>query len=168
MLLPLLGLVLAINIAGVAGFAASPSFIPQPPFKKMFTSIPIAPEDEIFKVSRMFNECKSPNKVSCGVGAYRDNQGSPLVLRAVVEAKKMLSAMDSQKWTHEYLPIAGHGPFLQVRNVHPPSEAAITVSPPAPPRISLPPSAGTSRCSPAPSSYPLVPRLFAALLQSHR
>jgi len=52
-----------------------------------FTSVPTAPEDTVFKVSRLYKECKNPKKVSLGVGAYRDDQGNPLVLKAVVKAK---------------------------------------------------------------------------------
>jgi aspartate/tyrosine/aromatic aminotransferase len=35
-----------------------------------------------------FTECQDPLKVSCGIGAYRDNGGKPLVMDAVKEAKK--------------------------------------------------------------------------------
>ena len=51
------------------------------------TSVPKAPEDAVFKVSRLYNECTDPKKVSLGVGAYRDDQGRPLVLKAVTKAK---------------------------------------------------------------------------------
>ena len=38
--------------------------------------------------SFQFTECEDPLKVSCGIGAYRDNDGKPLVMDAVSEAKK--------------------------------------------------------------------------------
>ena len=52
-----------------------------------WSCVPAGPEDSVFKVTRLFNECKNPNKVSLGVGAYRDNNGKPLVLEAVIQAK---------------------------------------------------------------------------------
>ena len=52
-----------------------------------FSSVPEAPEDVVFKVSRLYKECQDPQKVSLGVGAYRDDQGNPLVLKAVIKAK---------------------------------------------------------------------------------
>ena len=52
-----------------------------------FSSVPVAPEVPIYKVSRLYNECTIPDKVLLGVGAYRDENGKPLVLEAVVQAK---------------------------------------------------------------------------------
>lgn len=52
-----------------------------------FSGVPAAPEDAVFKVSRLYNECQDPKKVSLGVGAYRDDKGKPLVLEAVIQAK---------------------------------------------------------------------------------
>ena len=56
-------------LALVSSYAVAPSPSLGVPYKKMYSTVTTAPEDEIFKVSRMFNECKDPLKVSCGVGA---------------------------------------------------------------------------------------------------
>eukprot|EP00957_Ditylum_brightwellii_P008527 647041-Ditylum_brightwellii.AAC.1 len=70
------------------------------------------PEDAIYKVTRLYKECSIPQKVSLGIGAYRDDNGKPLVLEAVIQAKAKLAKLPPQSWTHEYQPISGHGLFL--------------------------------------------------------
>ncbi|GMI29738.1 hypothetical protein TrCOL_g8965 [Triparma columacea] len=77
----------------------------------MFENVPRAPEDSVFRIGRMFTECEDPLKVSCGIGAYRDNDGKPLVMDAVSEAKKRLH--ENPGWIHEYLPLGGHASFLK-------------------------------------------------------
>lgn len=75
-------------------------------------SVPAGPEDSVFKVTRLFNDCQNSDKVSLGVGAYRDNNGKPLVLEAVIQAKEQIGKMDPQSWIHEYQAIQGHDQFL--------------------------------------------------------
>ena len=83
-------------------------------YKRMeWPSIPEGPEDAVFKINRLFNECKDPRKVSLGIGAYRNEQGKPLVLEAVVQAKAELAAQPPQQWTHEYQPIDGCQDFVK-------------------------------------------------------
>eukprot|EP00560_Eucampia_antarctica_P008232 CAMPEP_0197823886 /NCGR_PEP_ID=MMETSP1437-20131217/1200_1 /TAXON_ID=49252 ORGANISM="Eucampia antarctica, Strain CCMP1452" /NCGR_SAMPLE_ID=MMETSP1437 /ASSEMBLY_ACC=CAM_ASM_001096 /LENGTH=410 /DNA_ID=CAMNT_0043423273 /DNA_START=17 /DNA_END=1249 /DNA_ORIENTATION=- len=77
-----------------------------------WSSVPAGPEDAVFKVSRLFNECKNPDKVSLGVGAYRDNNGKPLVLEAVIKAKEQIGKLEPQSWIHEYQSIQGNPDFL--------------------------------------------------------
>lgn len=77
-----------------------------------WSNIPQGPEDGIFKITRLHRECTDPKKVSLGVGAYRDGDGKPLVLEAVVRAKAMLASQPPQSWTHEYQQISGHAGFL--------------------------------------------------------
>lgn len=77
-----------------------------------WTSVPEAPEDGVFKVSRLFNECTIADKVSLGVGAYRDDKGKPLVLEAVIKAKALIASVPPQSWTHEYQAVGGHASFL--------------------------------------------------------
>jgi aspartate/tyrosine/aromatic aminotransferase len=63
------------------------------------------------------SECKAdpnPYKVSLGVGAYRDENGKPLVMKAVHEAKHRICELAEQEWTHEYQPIGGRPAFLAV------------------------------------------------------
>ena len=62
-----------------------------------FSIPPLAPPDAVFAVSTAYNNCKLPEKVSLGVGAYRGEDGEPLVLQSVVEAKKRFSKV-SDRW----------------------------------------------------------------------
>mmetsp|Transcript_23655 Transcript_23655/g.33206 ORF Transcript_23655/g.33206 Transcript_23655/m.33206 type:complete len:416 (+) Transcript_23655:324-1571(+) len=78
-----------------------------------WSSIPVGPEDAVFKVNRLFNECQNPKKVSLGIGAYRNEEGKPLVLEAVIQAKADLASQPSQEWTHEYQPIDGCQNFVR-------------------------------------------------------
>jgi len=47
--------------------------------QKFLNDVPMAPPDGILKLSAMFKEDKDPRKVNLGVGAYRDDEGSPFV-----------------------------------------------------------------------------------------
>jgi len=73
-----------------------------------YNKIQKAPEDPILGVSVAFNKDTSPKKINLGVGAYRDDDGKPLVLQCIRKAEKILldKALD-----HEYLPIGGLAPF---------------------------------------------------------
>lgn len=77
-----------------------------------WSSIPTGPEDAVFRITRLHRECSDPKKVSLGVGAYRDENGRPLVLEAVTRAKAELAALPPKQWTHEYQAITGHAAFL--------------------------------------------------------
>lgn len=70
----------------------------------MLTEIPMGPPDKILGLNVMFKEDKSPLKVNLGVGAYRDNEGKPVVLNVVREAERRI--MES-KLDHEYAGIDG-------------------------------------------------------------
>ena len=48
-----------------------------------FNNIPQAPIDPIFGLNLAFKADSSPNKVNLGVGAYRTEEGKPLVLNSV-------------------------------------------------------------------------------------
>ncbi len=73
-----------------------------------YKKIEKAPEDPILGVSVAFNKDTSPKKINLGVGAYRDDNGKPLVLQCVRKAEKII--MEKQL-DHEYLPIVGHAEF---------------------------------------------------------
>ena len=109
------------------------------PPSSLFGSFPAAAEDAVFAVTRRwgsfprfpdsrssrasnsarsrplarFNECPLPGKVSCGVGAYRDEQGRPFVLPSVASARAALAALPAGGWTHEYQPIGGPPAFAE-------------------------------------------------------
>ncbi|KAL4937094.1 hypothetical protein BDV06DRAFT_232798 [Aspergillus oleicola] len=75
-------------------------------------SIPELPRDEAFAVTADFKADTHPQKVSLGAGVYRDDNSKPWVLPSVREAKRRLH--EDPNIDHEYLPIQGYAPFLNV------------------------------------------------------
>lgn len=49
----------------------------------VWSQVPQAPPDAIFKLTAAFKSDKYDKKVNLGVGAYRDNNGKPWVLPSV-------------------------------------------------------------------------------------
>lgn len=70
----------------------------------MLASVPMGPPDKILGLNVLFKDDKNPRKVSLGVGAYRDNDGKPLVLDVVREAERRIV---EAKMDHEYAGIDG-------------------------------------------------------------
>ncbi|XP_004505477.1 aspartate aminotransferase, mitochondrial isoform X1 [Cicer arietinum] len=68
-----------------------------------FRSIEQAPKDPILGVTEAFLADQSPNKVNVGVGAYRDDNGKPVVLECVREAERRIAGNQFM----EYLPMGG-------------------------------------------------------------
>ena len=80
----------------------------------MFSEIPAAPPIEVFKLSADYQADQTPNKVSLGVGAYRDDQGKPWILPVVKKAETELATeINEEKINHEYLPVLGHGAYSE-------------------------------------------------------
>ncbi|CAK7337418.1 unnamed protein product [Dovyalis caffra] len=75
----------------------------------VFANIVRAPEDPILGVTVAYNKDSSPNKLNLGVGAYRTEEGKPLVLNVVRRAEQMLVNDNSR--VKEYLPIVGLADF---------------------------------------------------------
>jgi hypothetical protein len=75
----------------------------------VFAGIQQGPEDPILGVTVAFNKDPSPVKVNLGVGAYRTEEGKPLVLNVVRRAEAMLIHNESR--VKEYLPITGLAEF---------------------------------------------------------
>ncbi|KAJ3695732.1 hypothetical protein LUZ60_001109 [Juncus effusus] len=75
----------------------------------VFASVAQAPEDPILGVTVAYNKDPSPNKVNLGVGAYRTEEGKPLVLNVVRKAEQML--VNDPSRVKEYLPITGLADF---------------------------------------------------------
>ncbi|KAG2591832.1 hypothetical protein PVAP13_5NG507000 [Panicum virgatum] len=75
----------------------------------VFAGIAQAPEDPILGVTVAFNKDPSPVKVNLGVGAYRTEEGKPLVLNVVRCAEQML--INDPSRYKEYLPITGLAEF---------------------------------------------------------
>ncbi|KAL1834646.1 hypothetical protein ACET3Z_004297 [Daucus carota] len=75
----------------------------------VFNHLARAPEDPILGVTVAFNKDPSPSKLNLGVGAYRTEEGKPLVLNVVRQAEKLL-VNDSSR-NKEYIPIVGLADF---------------------------------------------------------
>ncbi len=58
-------------------------------------------------VTERFLADPNPDKISLGVGAYRDDAGKPVVLDVIREAEHRIAG----HFNHEYLPIGGHREF---------------------------------------------------------
>ncbi|OEL22456.1 Aspartate aminotransferase, cytoplasmic [Dichanthelium oligosanthes] len=74
-----------------------------------FAALAQAPEDPILGVTVAYNKDPSPAKVNLGVGAYRTEEGKPLVLNVVRRAEQML--INNPSRVKEYLPITGLAEF---------------------------------------------------------
>uniref|UniRef100_A0A0D6QXU4 Aspartate aminotransferase n=1 Tax=Araucaria cunninghamii TaxID=56994 RepID=A0A0D6QXU4_ARACU len=74
-----------------------------------FERLEQAPEDPILGVTVAYNKDPSPVKVNLGVGAYRTEEGKPLVLSVVRQAEEAL-IQDRSRYK-EYLPITGLAEF---------------------------------------------------------
>jgi len=79
------------------------------PCHAVLEKVPLAPPDAIFLTKNLFMKDKDPRKINLGVGAYRTNEGKPLVLNVVKKAEKLI--VEDKKLDHEYLGIAGDDQF---------------------------------------------------------
>ena len=75
-----------------------------------WSAVPMGPKDPILGVTEAFKEDKDPRKMNLGVGAYRDDNNKPVVIKSVQEASKRLH---DSKVNNEYAPIAGEPEFAQ-------------------------------------------------------
>lgn len=74
--------------------------------------IKAAPADAILGIKTLFLASKNPNKVNVSIGAYRTDEGKPLVLKCVRAAEqKIASRTDLNK---EYLPQSGDAEFCNL------------------------------------------------------
>eukprot|EP01084_Bolivina_argentea_P030120 55852_1 len=71
----------------------------------LFDSVKLGPKDPILGIQEAFVADPNPNKVSLGVGAYRDDDGKPWILPSVRKAEQKL--INSPGYNHEYFPIGG-------------------------------------------------------------
>lgn len=79
-------------------------------FSSFVTHVPLGPADPILGLNEAFNSDTFENKVSLGVGAYRDDSGVPWVLPSVRLAEKHILNSNMNK---EYLGIAGLPSFVR-------------------------------------------------------
>jgi len=75
----------------------------------VFAHVVQGPEDAILGVTVAFNKDPSPIKLNLGVGAYRTEEGKPLVLNVVRKAEQLL--VNDKSRVKEYLPIVGLADF---------------------------------------------------------
>jgi aspartate aminotransferase len=54
----------------------------------VWSHVPEGPKDPILGVSEAFKADNHPKKINLGVGAYRDDNGKPVVLPSVLEASQ--------------------------------------------------------------------------------
>jgi len=71
--------------------------------------VTMAPADPILGVTDAWRKDTNPNKINLGVGAYRDDNGEPVVLKCVRKAEYKIKMM---KHNMEYLGIAGLPSFI--------------------------------------------------------
>lgn len=79
-------------------------------FSTLWEKVPMGPKDPILGVSEAFSACKAPQKLNLGVGAYRDDNGLPVVLECVKQAEGIIT---EKKMNHEYGSIEGTVSFRQ-------------------------------------------------------
>jgi len=80
--------------------------------KMKLSEVPLIPPDSIFNLVTLYKECKDPKKVNLTIGAYRDEDGKPYVLKVVQQAEKALTT--THQTNKEYLPIVGLPEFNKV------------------------------------------------------
>jgi len=76
-----------------------------------WSHVPQGPKDPILGVTEAYKEDKTPGKMNLGVGAYRDDNSKPTVLKSVQEASKRIF---EAKLNNEYAPIAGEPEFSKL------------------------------------------------------
>jgi len=74
-----------------------------------FKDVPHHDHDEGYALLAAYSKDTHPDKVSCIVGAYRDERGEPYVLPVVRSVERRMAHDDTLN--HEYLPIEGSVPF---------------------------------------------------------
>jgi len=75
----------------------------------IFSSVQEAPLDPILGLNQQFLADTAPGKINLGVGAYRTEEGKPLILSCVRKAEATVDT--SGKFNKEYLPIDGPADF---------------------------------------------------------
>eukprot|EP01006_Ploeotia_vitrea_P032216 TRINITY_DN64481_c0_g1_i2.p1 TRINITY_DN64481_c0_g1~~TRINITY_DN64481_c0_g1_i2.p1 ORF type:complete len:293 (-),score=126.03 TRINITY_DN64481_c0_g1_i2:24-878(-) len=78
-------------------------------FMSRWSHVPEGPKDPILGVSEAFNADTDSRKLNLGVGAYRDDDGKPTVLKSVELAQAQIVA---QVPPNEYAPIGGEKAFV--------------------------------------------------------
>eukprot|EP00898_Chlorokybus_atmophyticus_P006942 jgi/Chlat1/7249/Chrsp58S06902 len=77
--------------------------------QSVWDAVPQAPEDPILGVTVAYNKDSDSHKLNLGVGAYRTEEGKPLVLNVVRKVEQHL--VNDRSRNKEYMPIAGLAAF---------------------------------------------------------
>jgi len=77
-----------------------------------WTEVPAAALDPILGVSQAFQKCEDPRKVNVSIGAYRTDEGKPLVLNCVKKAERIL--IENGELNKEYLPQRGDLSYVEL------------------------------------------------------
>jgi len=75
-----------------------------------FGGVETLPPDAIFFTKQRYKEDGDKRKVNLGIGAYRDDNGKPMVLDIVRKVEKEMA--DDMSLNKEYLPISGDAEFV--------------------------------------------------------
>eukprot|EP01083_Nonionella_stella_P023062 63756_1 len=76
----------------------------------VFGGVATLPPDAIFFNKQRYREDPDKRKVNLGIGAYRDDDGNPYVLKIVRKVEKEMAA--DVKLNKEYLPISGDAEYV--------------------------------------------------------
>eukprot|EP01084_Bolivina_argentea_P018961 35280_1 len=76
----------------------------------VFGGVATLPPDAIFFTKQRYREDPDKRKVNLGIGAYRDDDGKPYVLKIVRKVEKEMAA--DEKLNKEYLPISGDAEYV--------------------------------------------------------
>jgi aspartate/tyrosine/aromatic aminotransferase len=74
----------------------------------IFRNVDQAAPDPIFGITAFYKACPLPEKALLTVGLYRDEDNLPFTFPSVSTAEARIV----HRFSHEYLPMQGHGPFL--------------------------------------------------------
>lgn len=77
----------------------------------VFAKVEEAPPDPILGIGQNYNEDTDERKVNLGIGAYRTEDGNPLVLNVVRKVEQQI--VNSGKFNKEYIPIDGLPEFTK-------------------------------------------------------
>lgn len=72
--------------------------------------VPMGPPDPVLGVAEAFKKCTDASKVNLSIGAYRDNNGKPVILDSV---KKANQTINDKNMDNEYLPVSGNDAYNQ-------------------------------------------------------
>jgi len=77
-----------------------------------FGAVDTIPPDAIFFTKQRYKEDQDQRKVNLGIGAYRDDDGNPMVLQIVRKVEKELAS--DLTLNKEYLPISGDAEYVKL------------------------------------------------------